>query len=249
MSYDIIAPFYDTVMKHVDYTEWYDLIVRIIRKFRIASPVSLLEIGAGTGTLGSMINENDDLFDYYGSDLCFNMALQAHKKNVALFCADGCRLPVKKQFDLVIFLYDGINYLASIDDYGRLFDSVARSLKCGGLFLFDITTRENSFSNFFDIFDYQEIRGTSIIRHSYYQPKKNIQKNDFLFFSPVDSREHLFFRQFETHSQKVFNPEQIRCSIPDEVFSCQGIWDGFSMKPSISTSERIHFLLKKISDD
>ena len=245
MSYTVIAPFYDAIMDHVDYTEWYDLLLRIVRKYRLPTPLSVLEIGGGTGTLGNLIIRNENYFEYYGSDACFSMALEARKKSLSFFCADGCSLPVKKQFDLIIFLYDGINYLQSIAQYRQLFDSVAACLEKGGFFLFDITTRENSFTNFFDIFDYQEIRGTSVIRHSYYQIKENAQKNDFLFFSPVDGHKNIFTKYHESHSQKVFTPEQIQQAIPGRLFSCTGIWDGFSMKPHTVASERIHFLLRK----
>lgn len=249
MSYNIIAPFYDAVMDHVDYSDWYELLLRIVKKYRISIPLSVLEIGGGTGTLGNLIMSNEQIFDYFGSDECYNMALEAGKKNISFFCADGCSLPVKKQFDLIIFLYDGINYLQSIEEYKLLFDSVAECLKKDSLFLFDITTRENSFKYFFDIFDYQEIKGTSVIRHSYYQMKHNIQKNDFLFFSPVDPQKNIYTKNFESHSQNVYTPEQIKQAIPERLFSCIGVWDGFTMKPYTHASERIHFLLQKKSDD
>ena len=249
MSYDIIAPYYDMVMDHVDYTEWYDLILAVVSRYRMKTPVALLEIGGGTGTLGKMLDGKKNFFRYTGSDLCFNMAVEARGKGLPFFCADGCALPVRESFEMAIFLYDGINYLQSLSAYRQLFFSVARCLKPGGFFLFDITTRENSLSNFFDLFDYQELDGTSIIRHSYFLPRKNIQKNDFLFFKPVDGKKGHYIKHSETHSQKVFAPGQLENVISDSPFFCRGIWDGCTMQPYSVTSERIHFLLQKKSDD
>ena len=177
------------------------------------------------------------------------MALEAQKKDLSFFCADGCALPVKESFDMIIFLYDGINYLQSLPAYRQLFNSVSRCLKPDGLFLFDITTRENSLLHFYDFFDYQELDGTSVMRHSYFLPQNNIQKNDFLFFSPVDEQNDLYKKSFETHSQKIFTPEQLKKIIPQSPFSCRGIWDGCTMQPYNAASERIHFLLQKKSDD
>ena len=51
MSYDILAPYYDDVMDHVDYTEWYDLILSVVSQYRMKAPVSVFEIGGGTGTI------------------------------------------------------------------------------------------------------------------------------------------------------------------------------------------------------
>jgi SAM-dependent methyltransferase len=249
MSYDIIAPFYDKVMDHVDYTEWYDLILSIVSKYRIKTPVSLLEIGGGTGTLGRMLTDKKNLFRYFGSDICLKMAVEARKKDLPFFCADGCAMPVKKTFDMIIFLYDGINYLQSLSAYRQLFASVSQCLKPNGFFLFDITTRENSLLHFYDFFDYQELGDTSVMRHSYFLPQKNLQKNDFLFFSPVDDKKDLYTKRFETHSQKVFSAEQLKKIFPQSPFFCRGIWDGCTMQPYNAASERIHFLLQKKSDD
>ena len=245
MSYKVIAPFYDTIMNHVNYHDWADLILRVKKKFVNKSGIDIFEIGAGTGTLGSLLISSPLNCRYYGSDLCFDMAFQATRKKLAFFCADGRYLPLKKEFDLILFLYDGINYLSSLSDYLILFKSVASLLSSGGLFLFDITTKENSFRYFFDVFDFQEIEKTTIIRHSYYLPKKYLQKNDFLFFSPVVGTTDLFQKKFEDHSQKIFNPDQIEKTIPKNLFNCLGIWDGFTMDLFNNSSERIHFLLQK----
>lgn len=249
MSYDVLAPYYDTIMNHVNYAEWYDLIVQIIQKYRLKKPTSIFEIGGGTGILGEMFSRKKTQFNYFGSDLCFNMASQASKKNLQFFCADGCLLPLKEKFHLIVFLYDGINYLPSLSDYQKLFFSVASCLHPNGLFLFDITTQENSFKYFFDLHDYQEICGTSVIRHSYYLPKKNLQKNDFVFFSPLEDESNLYKKQVESHIQKVFKPEQIKKAIPDTILTCLGIWDGFTMNEFHQNSERIHFLLQKNTND
>jgi ubiquinone/menaquinone biosynthesis C-methylase UbiE len=248
MSYNILAEYYDTIMNHVNYFEWYDLIARIIKCNSLKKPVSILEIGGGTGTLGDMLSKKRNIH-YFGSDLCYNMAYMASKKKLPCFCADGRFLPVKKKFEMVIFLYDGINYLPTLSDYRKLFYSVATCLHPNGLFLFDITTRQNSITYFFDLYDYQEIKGTSVIRHSYYHPNNYLQKNDFFFFSPVKGHSNLFTKQIESHSQKIFKPEQIKTVIPESIFTCRGIWDNFSMNTFNENSERVHFLLQKKSHD
>jgi SAM-dependent methyltransferase len=230
-------------MSHVKYDEWLKLIVKIVKKYSKGKNVEILELGAGTGILGKKLIEHG--YHYRGLDLSFSMAEEARLKRVPVFCADACSIPVNKKYDLIIFLYDGINYLPSLKDYNKVFVSVANCLSDGGLFLFDITTETNSFRYFYDIHDIQEINGSTIIRHSYFNPKTFHQYNDFTIFIPVKNDSSMYLKREEHHKQKIFNPEKIRNVIPTELFSCLGIWDGYSMKKCSRYSERVHFLLEK----
>ena len=126
MSYDVLSTYYDSIMSHVNYSEWNNLIEKVIRRFySFGSKPSILELGGGTGTLGIMLKKK---YDYLGSDLCFSMASVAATKNIPFLCIDAKNIPLKKKFDLVIFLYDGINYLHSLDDYKKVFSSVYSAL-------------------------------------------------------------------------------------------------------------------------
>jgi SAM-dependent methyltransferase len=243
--YSAIAPIYDQIMEHVEYHEWFDLIKSIMKRFSLAKSAPMLEIGGGTGILGSLFSESG--FNYTGSDLSFSMAREANKKGLTFFCADGRSLPVKKKFDLVFFLYDGINYLPTLSAYRQLFSAVGQILTSHGLFLFDITTEYNSRCYFADFLDYSTIDEVSVIRHSYFKKQQSQQINDFTIFSPCDSSSTMFRRHLEHHSQKLFTPEQIRSVIPVKQFECIGVYDGFSNNNYNSTSERIHFLLQKKS--
>ena len=243
MAYSALAPFYDQVMKHVQYHDWLDLIESIVRRFSLPKSASLLEIGGGTGSLGILLTKAG--FYYTGSDLNFSMSRQAKNKGLSFFCSDGKYLPVKKKFDLIIFLYDGINYLQNLNEYKQLFLSVGSLLSLRGLFLFDITTMHNSQLYFSDFTDYMEIDGTSLVRHSYFNKKALMQYNDFTFFSPSDSYINSYSKITEHHAQKLFPPARIVSAVPDTIFDCIGIWDGFSMNHYTDNSERVHFLLQK----
>ena len=244
MKYRKLAPFYDHIMNHVKYYEWANLIEAIIKKYCNKQKISILELGGGTGTLGKQLKNKN--CSYIGSDKSFDMSKEAIKKNLSFFCADARSLPTKKQFDLIIFLYDGINYLLSLKDFKKVFYSVASCLKKSGLFLFDITTEANSYRYFYDFIDYQECNDTSLIRHSFYNQNKSLQINDFTLFCPHNIKNNLYEKFTEHHVQKIFSPVQIKKVIPENIFSCIGIWDGYSMFRYSNNSERIHFLLQKM---
>lgn len=244
MIYNTIAPFYDFLMNHVKYSEWINLIEYITKRFSLAKQTKILEIGGGTGNIGIQLKKIG--YTYFISDISYKMSIQAKKKNLCPFCADACFLPVKRKFDLIIFLYDGINYLQTLLEYKKIFFSVSSCLNPNGLFLFDIITETNSYKYFFNFLDYQEFDGSSIIRHSYFKKNKSIQINNFIIFSPEPCSKKYFIKKTEHHSQKIFKPEQIKNVIPHNIFTCIGIFDGFSLEKYNMNSERIHFLLRKV---
>lgn len=243
MTYDVLSTYYDSIMSHVNYNEWSNLIDKIIKRYYPKeSRPEILELGGGTGTLGKILKKK---YNYLGSDICFSMAKIALDKKLPFLCFDAKNIPLKKKFDIIIFLYDGINYFQSLNDYRNVFSTISSSLKNNGLFLFDITTEANSFRYFYDFLDYQQIENTSVIRQSYYDPKKTVQHNDFTFFYPDENTHSLYRKVNENHLQKVFKADQIEKVIPGELFETLGIWDGYTMNKFNKYSERIHFLLKK----
>jgi ubiquinone/menaquinone biosynthesis C-methylase UbiE len=250
-NYSALAPFYDKIMAHVEYDQWVSYIKKIISLYTNVSVPAIFEIGGGTGVLGEKILRAGGL-KYQGSDLSFKMCCQALKRGLPFFVADARFLPLKKSncFDMVIFLYDGINYLQSLDEYRQTFTRVHSYLKTQGFFLFDITTTANSLKNFNEFIDTGDFNEHFFFRRSYYHPDECMQYNDFTIFSKqsdgyaVDTP-CLFQKFAEHHAQKVFPVVSIRDAIPRDLFHIIGIWEDFSFKHFTSRSERVHFLLKK----
>jgi len=242
LSYKALAPIYDRIMCHVEYDEWISLIDKIVNKHIDKKIISIFEIGGGTGVLGENLKAKG--YSYIGSDISFYMSREADKKNILFFCADARSLPVKNKFDIILFLYDGINYLQTIQDYKRVFSEVGECLNRGGIFLFDVTTEYNSMEHFYDFLDFEEFSDCSVIRHSYYDELTSMQHNDFTLFN-YDSNTKKYEKLTDKHIQKVFPVQLIEEAIPGKIFDIVGIWDEFKMKKYSSRSERIHFCLKR----
>ncbi len=228
-------------MRHVNYDLWLNLIRKVAQRHLPERNVSIFELGCGTGSLGVKLML--DGFDYVGSDLSFEMAEQAARKDLRVCCADARHLPVCGPFDMAIFLYDGINYMETLEEYTTVFSGIHSILSEGGCFLFDITTEANSLENFYDIFDSENFENLTYVRHSWYDSEKRSQFNDFTFFTRQNGA--CFNKQYEHHKQQVFSPEEISAAVPSELFSIEGIWNGFTTARYNRRSERIHFLLKR----
>jgi SAM-dependent methyltransferase len=232
-------------MAHVDYPSWQRLIRDIINAYLPDSRPSILEIGGGTGILGRLLLDNG--FDYSGSDMSCSMCLEAVKKGVPFVCADGRNIPFKTGFDMVLFLYDGINYLLKPEDYTVFCIEACRCLCSGGLLLFDVTTKTNSTKYFFNLLDFDDFGDSAYVRHCHYEQFSGLQMNDFTVFcrSPHHPDQPLYEKFLEHHVQKVLPVSEIIKAIPKDLFTVTGIWDGFSFRRYSSRSERIHFLCRK----
>ncbi|MFP4164722.1 MAG: class I SAM-dependent DNA methyltransferase [Chitinispirillaceae bacterium] len=244
MQYDALAPIYDRVMSHVDYEDWVELIHKVVARFSRFPNPDIVEIGAGTGVLGSRLTDLG--YRYFGSDICYPMIREARsKRDLAVCASDGRHLPFKKQFGVAVFLYDGINYLQNSQDYTTLFQSVYDILLPGGLFLFDITTRENSIRHFTEYLDFEDYGDFSYVRHSYFDEISSIQHNDFTIFKQTQNNPDLYQKFTDNHRQRILSVSAIEKNIPPELFSKVGVWDGYSFKKFTPYSERVHFLLRK----
>ncbi len=244
--YTVLAPLYDKIMNHVNYDLWFTLIQKIVSQHFPYGKPSILELGGGSGVLAKMLRNEG--YTCLGSDYSFSMCKEAYKKGVPFFCSDACHLPTKKTFPFAIFLYDGINYLKTLNDYKNLFVEIYNLLDTDGFFLFDITTEVNSLNNFLDIVDGEDFGESSYIRHSYFDKKKKIQHNNFTVYTKSSINNSLYEKGSEHHIQKIFYAEEILSVIPKNHFTIMGVWDNFSFDNYNSRSERIHFLLKKKSE-
>jgi SAM-dependent methyltransferase len=230
-------------MSHVDYGEWLRLIQQVVERWLPSPAARVLEIGGGTGALGALLKRAGH--HYTCSDRAFGMCRVAAGRALSPFVADGRALPLKAQYDLLLFLYDGINYLGSREDYDALFSEAGRVLTAGGLFLFDVTTEANSLAYFRDWLTFEDFAEACYVRHSYYNPKDRVQHNRFTIFTRSPRAEALWERSEEHHRQLVLAPATIRSYVPRALFEVVGMWDGFSQRRWSARSERVHFLLRR----
>jgi SAM-dependent methyltransferase len=240
-NYSYLSKIYDELMCGVEYDLWFELIVKLCKEFNYEQEAKILEIGGGTGTLGKKLS--DFGFVYLGSDISLDMAKIAKNKNLNFICADCQNLPFADNFDLAIFLFDGINYLFNITQFTQTFEQVHSVLKSGGLFLFDITTKVNSLKNFYNYRESYAGENYTYIRESYYDKENREQHNDFEIF--IKERGNNYRRFSEKHCQKVHSVKSVINSIPLNLFEIIGVWGNFGRKKWNKKSERVHFLLRK----
>lgn len=238
--YSKLAEIYDNLMDHVDYKKWSNYVKSFFNKAD-RNIQNILDLSCGTGSL----------LEYYckmkykciGCDYSLSMIREAKNKDrlkgMPFFNGDAVNIAlIDESVDVILFLYDSINYILNEDDLFRLFKDSKRVLRKGGLFIFDIITESlclKYYKNFYD----SEIWGNQgYYRYSYYNEEKKSQINEFSIL--LNGKLYN-----EKHKQKIYPIKKIIGYLDTIDFKLCSLTDNFSLREGNEYSERIHFVCKK----
>ncbi len=141
--YSIFARFYDDLMKVVDYGSWVKYILELLEFYRF-KPQTIVDLACGTGNASYLLARLG--YHVIGIDKSAEMLAVAQKKNkpangqVEFYQYDMRSFQLNKRVDLIICLYDSINYLLTEKDLFKTFCRVKEALKPEGFFIFDFNT-------------------------------------------------------------------------------------------------------------
>jgi SAM-dependent methyltransferase len=247
-QYKALAPIYDYLMDDIDYDEWSDFIDELIQTHH---PVAerLLELACGTGNHALSLEELET-YEITATDISAEMLEEAKSK--ALFResqivwkqADMLHLDLGETFDVVISLYDSINYMMSIQDVERVFLNVKKHLNDDGIFVFDFTTPANSVDNAEDMND----EGTSpdgyrFVRKSYFLPTERIHCNEFEIEKLSPDKKTVVQKQREVHRQRVYTMAEMKQAAENAGFEWIAAYGSFDLDKATEKSHRITVVL------
>ncbi len=143
--YSILAKYYDDFAGAKRYKEWHSFLKEIIKKYKIDSDFAI-DLACGTGTNSETL-KNLGFAQVFGVDKSQAMLDQAKikHKNISFFKKDFLNFYGKrfKEASLVTCFYDSLNYLLEESELEKAFINVYKSLKNGGVFVFDLNTPEH----------------------------------------------------------------------------------------------------------
>lgn len=240
--YTVLAAGYDTVMAHVEYDMWAAYIADLLALHHPEAQ-TVLELGCGTGSLALELN-TWEAYDYLGTDLSPQMIAIAREKAAAVEAAvqftvmDFTQLQVPTPVDVVLLLYDGLNYLLETTQILQVFQQVYEVLTPGGIFIFDQSTPANSINNadFFE--DRGRTRGFSYVRKSVYDAATRIHTTTFDL--TVQGK-----RYQECHVQRAYTLEEVQALIQQTAFKKLTAYDDFTTEPATENSERVHWVVQR----
>jgi SAM-dependent methyltransferase len=239
--YTVISKVYDEMMSHVKYKRWAKYIHTILKKENLGGG-ALLDVGCGTGEFLNQMNRYK--YQLSGCDPSVDMANVARQKLPGL-PIHIASLPTLKeipenQYDVIVCLYDTINYLFDEPVLTESFQNICRKLKTPGIFIFDVVTKSYC-GQFFQNYSEKEVVGENIAysRNSQFDGLNNIQINYIQVLTPDGIFE-------EIHKQKIYDLQLIRDILIEKApFESVYTSADFSFKKADENSGRVHFIAKK----
>lgn len=134
-DYDRIASFYDPLLG----TDLFGTLIKNYLSKNYKKDSSVLELGCGTGSNLAILAP---IYKVTGIDISGKMLSIAKKKlpGSEFYKQDITNFKVKKNFDVILSLYDTINHIKGLNNWERIFKNVKKHLRINGVFIFDINT-------------------------------------------------------------------------------------------------------------
>jgi len=220
-AYSLFAKYYDQYMAHVEYDSWVDFILgRYTRRYK-KSPERVLELACGTGNIANRLVRrgcNVDATDISEAmlELARSKPFPANYRKV-----DMLEPIIGDRYDLILLLFDSLNYLTKDEDVNILLNNVSNSLSNKGLFIFDISTIRNCQENFDGFINIEDKERGFVIHESEFDNAKLMQTNHITFFVPEENH---YQRYDEYHHQKIYRVETLVKLIKSSSLKLKGIY-------------------------
>ncbi|MGQ9732167.1 MAG: class I SAM-dependent DNA methyltransferase [Candidatus Zipacnadales bacterium] len=241
-AFQEIGPYYDELMSTVPYREWVDYLEKILVRFSVR-PQTALDLACGTGMVGAELARRG-IPRVFGIDISEGMVRVAlQKRRLRAVVQDARALGLRRAtFDLVVSLYDSLNYILNPQGLLACFEGVRECLRPGGLFIFDLNTIRALELNLFT--------------------QDNLRSQDRLLYSwrsEWDAKQRLctvrmWFRwrgegvgrEFvEIHRQRGYTDEEVQELLMQARLTVHEVYDGYSFEPPHSQSTRVFYVAQR----
>jgi SAM-dependent methyltransferase len=140
-AYEALAPLYDELTHDYPHERWVADMESLARRYGLAGR-DLLDVACGTGKSTLPLARRG--YRASGCDLSPGMVAVAARRlapyGVRPVTADMRDLPWRECFDFVTCLDDAVNYLLTAADLAAAVQSMAQTMRTGGLLVFDTNT-------------------------------------------------------------------------------------------------------------
>lgn len=247
--YTHLAVVYDEVMRDIDYEDWADFIDAVILN-QNEDAVSILELACGTGSFALSLDELD-CYDITASDYSEQMLEVARQKaaykdsRVIWKKIDFFDINIEEKFDVVLMLFDSINYIKDTESIKAMLGQVKNVLNEDGFFIFDFTTPQHS-TKYAEMMNDQGVTHDNFrfIRISRYLDAEGMHYNEFTIEKLSEDKQTVLERKNEVHVQKAYKLEDIKQVVTDAGFRILASYDGVDLKEATNNSDRITMVIQ-----
>lgn len=244
-EYSGLAEIYDYLVAGVDYEGWADFVVAIFHRFN-PEVKKVADIACGTGNTTLPLARRG--FTLYGVDIAPAMLAKARAKTpadlpVVYLQQDMRAMRLPEKVDAVVCYHDGLNYMLSEEDLGRVFAAVAENLVRGGLFVFDLNSVERlAASAREEDVVFVDDEDLTLIYQTFYSREEQIWKISLTAFV---RRGDVYYKIKEEHREKHFPESTVIHLLTKGGFSVEAVYGPFSFRPPEPDDRRIFVVARK----
>jgi ubiquinone/menaquinone biosynthesis C-methylase UbiE len=247
--YEAYAPFYDGTGQ-VRFALLMALYLDDLLQRHPAPGLCTLDLACGTGTLAIELAARGR--EPVGLDQSAQMLAIAQERAVAAgmalrfvqgdmraFEPGDLGLPA---IDLVTCIYDSLNYLVDDADLRRCFACVARVLRPGGLFVFDMNT-QHFLEHEWGACEVIERMGFVQINQTCFDPQSRRSTMQLTGFAGDDEQGYQRFD--EIHVERAYDPEAVVHYLDEAGLAMEAVYDCFTFQPQHARSQRSAWVVRR----
>ncbi len=248
IHYSAFSLIYDRVMRDVDYPNWCEHVIRLAKQFDFKGK-RWLDLACGTASTSLELIPRG--YEMTGVDFSPDMLAiggqKAEEKGYRLPLLQG-RMEAFEQeglpqdFDVILCLYDSLNYLTEPEEVQQCFREVHKHLKPGGGFIFDVTTEYNLLHNFSGYTFAENFDDNSYIWENKYDIRRKFCQSTVTIFYQEDGA---YRKAIEDHNQRVYTNDALIAWLEEAGFESLGQFEDVSLEPPEVKCERIHLVARK----
>ena len=253
MIYDLLAPFYDTVNRDIDYSVWADFIEKIIkREYSGKAPLLILDLGCGTGRMTRELARRG--YDMTGVDASPEMLDIAKVtaegeglgERMLWLCQDMSEFELYGTVDVTVSCLDCINHLWDTGKLTDCFKLVHNYLVPNGLFIFDVNGKHKFETVYSDNSYVFEDENKVCIWQNYYNPKNRIC--DFYITVFEEKKEGSYVRYDDVQRERMYTLRSIKKHLRECGFEFVGAYKNFDFEEADDGDDRIYIAARCIKE-
>lgn len=244
MAYETLAASYDRLTRDIPYREILAFYRRIQADYDLR-PATAVDLACGTGSMSILLAEAG--MEVIGVDQSEEMLTVAYEKAMDMerppyFVRQKLqKLRLPAPVDLAVCCLDGINYITEPDQLGAAFSRIFRSLKPGGLFLFDINTEQKLASLNGQIF-VDEDDDVFCLWRAEYDPETRLCRYGMDIFRREGG---LWARSAEEHLERAYRTEELTQWLLEAGFADVRLYADRRPEPPAPAEQRIFLAARR----
>lgn len=244
-QFDQIAFLYDELMMGVPYSGWVEYVHRILEHFHF-QPRTVLDLCCGTGTASLLLAREG--YQVAGVDISPGMVEEAKRKAaekrlpVDFRVQDASSLRMGRRFDLIISLFDSLNYILDASALQNAFHRASEHLQTGALFVFDVNTEVALAGRLFDQSNVGSSANVIYDWRSTYDHETRICSIHMNYIYRSCGAEK---RIKIVHYQRAYGIQEIAEMLETAGLSVLAVYNAYTLRKAGSRSDRVFFVAQK----